>query len=394
MKRIYLDHAASTPVDPAVLRAMEPYFSERFGNPGSLHAFGQEAIAAVDASRETLAKTLGAEFRQILFTGSATEANNLALRGTVKRFSGTADATLRSARPQTVRPRIIISAVEHESVIETVLDLEREGAEVVRIPVDARGVVDVKKIKESLTEDTALVSVMYAQNEIGTIQPIKEIAKTIRDFRGKRAYPMFHTDAAQAFQWRDCNVDELGVDLMTLSSHKIYGPKGIGALYARDIKNIAPILTGGGQEFGMRSGTENVPFLVGFAKAIELAAAARDAESKRITGLRDRFWAGLKEIFPKAEVNGAEKSSEELPNILNVYFPGREAQGLLTKFDLNGLAASAGSACRSRAVAPSYVIHALGYPKERASSSIRFSFGRPTTDDDIHAALEIIKTVS
>ena len=388
MKRIYLDYAASTPVDLAVLRAVEPYFSERFGNPGSLHAFGQDAITALDTSREAIAKALGAEFRQIIFTGSATEANNLALRGAVKRFSETARGTA-------ARPRVIISAIEHESVLETALDLEHAGVEVVRIPVDAHGAVDAKKIKENLTEETALVSVMYAQNEIGSIQPIAEIAKLVREFRGKKIFPMFHTDAAQAFQWLDCDVDALGIDLMTLSSHKIYGPKGIGALYAQDIKNIAPIITGGGQEFGVRSGTENIPLIIGFAKATELAHAARAKESKRIAELRDRFWGGLKEIFPNAEmngiVNGAANNSEKLPNILNVYFPGHDAQDLLTKFDLNGLAASAGSACRSRAVTSSYVIEALGYPKDRARSSVRFSFGRPTSEGDIHAALKIIK---
>lgn len=393
MKRIYLDYAASAPVDPEVARAMAPYLTERFGNPGSLHAFGQEAIAAVDHSREAIAKALHAEFRQVVFTASATEANNLALRGVVRKF--------REGR----QPHIIISSIEHESVLETARDLERDGVRVTYAPVNNRGVVDVKKIKENLTAETALVSVMYAQNEIGTVQPIKEIAGAINDFRrqvsGQKPVtsyqlPVFHTDAAQAFQFLDCDAETLGVDLMTISSHKIYGPKGAGALYVRDMAMLAPIVTGGGQEFGLRSGTENVPAIVGFAKAVQLAVAMREKESKRVAALRDRLWSGIRKIFPAAEVNGAEDGSEgknkKLPNFLNVYFPGHAAQDLLVKFDLNGLAASSGSACRSRAMEASYVIEALGYTKERAKASVRFSLGRPTTEKEIAEAFKIIGT--
>jgi cysteine desulfurase len=381
MKRIYFDYAATTPVDPAVLAAMEPYFAEKFGNPGSLHSFGQEAIAVVDRSRETIARAVGADFRQIIFTGSATEANNLALRGAVAGF--------RVARK--AMPRIIVSAIEHESVLETARDMGREGAEVVYAPVDEKGTVDLKKIKESLTSDTAVVSIMYANNEIGAIQPIAEIAKTIQEFRGKNIYPLFHIDAAQALQFLDCDISHLGIDLMTLSAHKIYGPKGIGALYIKDMKNLRPIISGGGQEFGLRSGTENVPSIVGFAKAVELTTVLRDKESGRLAELRDHLSAEIKRIFPKAEINGPENDAEKLPNILNVYFPGLAAQDLLTKFDLAGLAVSSGSACRSRAPEYSYVIEELGYSKERAKSSIRFSLGRPTAEDEITRALEIIK---
>lgn len=384
MKRIYFDYAAGTPVDPAVLRAMEPYFAEKFGNPGSMHAFGQEAMAAVDASRESVAKAIGAGFREIIFAGSATEANNLALRGVAEKFRDGHNASSKTP------PRIIVSAIEHESVLETARDLERMGIHAVYVPVDARGIVDLKKMKENLTSDTALVSIMYANNEIGSVQPIPEIAKIIREFRGKKDYPLFHTDAAQAFQFLNCNADELGVDLMTISSHKMYGPKGIGALYARDEKNLRPRVTGGGQEFGLRSGTENVPAIVGFAKAVELAAASRGAESKRIASLRGDFWRGIKKIFPNAEMNGPEEHSEKLPNILNVYFPGYAAQDIITKLDLNGLAVSSGSACRSRAIESSYVIEALGHGKVRAKSSIRFSFGRPTTKEELANGLEVI----
>ena len=325
----------------------------------------------------------------MIFTGSATEANNLVLRGAARKFRG-----VRSAPP-----RIVVSAIEHESVLETADDLAREGAEVVRIPVNAAGIADLKKIKESLTPETAIVSVMYANNEIGAVQPIREVANIVDDFKrklherpeAKDPFPLFHTDAAQALQFLDCAADELGVDIMTISSHKIYGPKGIGALYVRDLGSLAPLISGGGQEFGLRSGTENVPAMVGFAKAIDLALVAWEKESPRIAALRDRLWAGIKKIAPDARINGPENNSGKLPNILNVYFPGRTAEELITKWDLAGLAVSAGSACRARAVQPSYVIEALGYSKERANASIRFSLGRPTTAEDIEGALKTIK---
>ncbi|HEX4104191.1 MAG TPA: cysteine desulfurase family protein [Candidatus Paceibacterota bacterium] len=384
-KRIYLDYAAATPVDTAVLRAMEPYFGGKFGNPGSLHAFGQEAIAAVDHAREALARALGAEFRQIIFTASATEANNLALRGVTAQF--------KKARPAST-PHLVVSAIEHESVLETARALEAAGdAKVTYVPVGAEGKIDLKNIKESLTPETALVSVMYANNEVGTMEPVREIAALVKLV--KNVYPLLHTDAAQAFQFFDCKASELGVDLMTISSHKIYGPKGAGALYVGDLKFLAPSVTGGGQEFGLRSGTENVPAIVGFAKAAELVAVppgkTREEKNRRIQGLREELWAQIKSFCPEAVLNGPADSAEKLPNILNVYFPARAAQDLLTKFDLNGLAASSGSACRSRALESSYVIESLGYSKERAKSSIRFSLGRPTTREEVLRAAEVIK---
>lgn len=430
MKKIYLDYAASTPVAPEVLRATEPYFTEKFGNPGSLHSFGQEAIKAIDESREIIAKAIGTKFNEIIFTGSATEANNLALRGVVKKLGS-----------KIKNPRIIVSTIEHESVLETVRDLERDGVEVIYLPVDSGGIVNAEALKKVLNERTVLVSVMYANNEIGTIQPIAEIAKIVKEFREESRsknkesstihdprfmFPFLHTDAAQAFQFLDCDVDKLGVDLLTISGHKIYGPKGIGALYVRNVLNVVndgangyntrarasdqavttllPIVTGGGQEFGMRSGTENVPLIVGFAKAAELVAHSRELENKRIAKLRDYFWTELKNIYPKAELNGFLESRSKnkesgmihdsrfmLPNILNIYFPDHEAQFLLTKLDLAGVAASSGSACRSRAVETSHVIGALGYSRERAKRSVRFSFGRPTTEKEIKEALKILK---
>ncbi len=398
--KIYLDYAASTPVAPEVSRAMEPYFSEKFGNPGSLHFFGQEAINAVDRSRKSIAESIGAKFEEIIFTGSATEANNLALRGVLRRF------LIQDSRIK--NPRVVVSAIEHESVLETARDLEKSGIEVIYLPVDGRGIIDLASLKKSVNEVTVLVSVMYANNEIGSVQPIAEAAKIINNFRPKKtgersdrqAFPLFHTDAAQAFQFLDCNIQNLGVDMMTLSSHKIYGPKGIGALCVRNktrglkIENgqsnfLSPLVTGGGQEFGMRSGTENVPSIVGFAEAIVLAAAAREKETKRIGELRDYFWSELKKIAPDSELNGDTYNS--LPNILNVYFPEQEAQFLLTRLDLAGVAAASGSACRSRAMESSYVIEALGFSAARAKRSIRFSLGRQTTKKDIEKTTAILK---
>lgn len=369
---LYFDHAATTPVDPRVERAMRPYFLAKFGNPGSLHSFGQEAMAAVDASRETLARLIGADFREIVFTGSATEANNLALRGAV--------AAWRAAQPGG-RPRVIVSAIEHESVLETADDLAREGAEVIRIRVDHSGTVDRDALRAAMGPGTAVVSVMYVNNEVGSVQPVAEIAKMTADIRAAEGgeWPRFHTDAAQAFPYLDCDVRRLGVDMMTLSAHKLCGPKGIGLLYIRKGTPMRAVTTGGGQEFGLRSGTENVPLMVGFAKAAELAAALREKEAKRLASLRARAFAGVKKIFPDAKMNGAAAA----PHILNIHFPGRAASDIVVKLDLAGVAVSAGSACRSRAMEPSYTVAALGHGSARAAESVRFSFGRQTSPADI-----------
>ncbi len=469
MERIYLDYAATTPMDEEVKKAMAPYFSDKFGNPSSLHSFGQEAMAAVDESREKIAQSINADFREIIFTGSATEANNLALRGVVK-----------SVKRQMLNvkcPRIIVSAIEHDSILETCRDLERENVEIIYLPVNKQGVVDLKKLKESLNERTVLVSIMYANNEIGTIQPITKIAKIIRNFRDElriknyelskknnihnssfmlhNSYPFLHTDAVQAFQFLNCDVNpstgELGVDpthnqvmcgvdLMTLSAHKIYGPKGIGVLYInsklqnpnyKQIQNsmptgrqakfqiLNPIVTGGEQEFGLRSGTENVPAIVGFAKAVKLVSNSRELENKRVKQLTDYFWRKLKKISPKAEVNGIMNAEVNgimnqelrimnqklknksiihnslfmLPNILNIYFPNQNAQDLLMALDLNGIAVSSGSACSARATKPSHVLKAIGLSDKKIKNSLRFSLGKFTTKEQINHALKIIKKI-
>ncbi|TSA44532.1 cysteine desulfurase [bacterium] len=400
------------------MKAMMPYWSEEFGNPGSLHSFGQVALAAVDKARESVAKSINADFREIVFTGSATEANNLALRGALKAARlisrGTdrlfAPATksgldsrrddTRSARGQARRgsetfrskiaepPKIIISGIEHESILDTARDLEKDGVDVVYVPVDEKGIVDVQKIKEELDERTALVSVMYVNNEIGSVQPISEISKLVRNFGGRA---LLHTDAVQALNYFDCDVDKLGVDLMTLSGQKIYGPKGIGALYVRKSgqENLKPIITGGGQEFGLRSGTENVPAIVGFGKAVELAVGGRSRSTKEVKALKDYFWHGLKKFYPRAEVNGDSKA----PHILNVYFPTEYAGDFLIKLDIAGVAASAGSACSARSYVPSPVLQALGLSQERVRGSLRFSFGKTLGIDDIKWALKQIEGI-
>lgn len=387
-KRIYLDYAASTPIAPEALRAMQPYFSERFGNPGSLHVLGQEAIAAMDDAREKIAIALGLEalagFRQIVFTGSATEANNLALRGVVEK-----------SRSAIQHLEIIISAIEHESVFETARLLQAHGATARIIPVNKEGVINLQKLRNTLTKNTVFVSMMYANNEIGTIEPIVEIAKIIKEWKEnaghKNPYPLLHTDAAQAFQFLPCAVEELGVDFMTISGHKIYGPKGIGALYVKNIRSIEPVITGGGQEFGLRSGTENIPSIVGFGKAVERAHALRLNEARRIAALRDYFWEQIKKIYPRAQLNGS--SRHRLPNILNIAFPGWSAQDLLVRFDRVGVAISLGSACSARSLGASHVLIACGLSKEKIQSSVRFSLGRNTTEKELIEAVKRMKSV-
>jgi cysteine desulfurase len=386
--RIYLDHAATTPVDPRVLRAMTPYFSTAYGNPGSLHGFGQDAMAAVDAARESIAHAIGADFREILFTASATEANNLALRGAVRAWRARHASVTTEGR----RPRIVIGAIEHEAVHETAEALAREDAvEVVTVPVDAEGFIDPAAVAAALTDDTVIVSIMHGNNEVGTVEPIAAIADAIRAYRKgepSRPWPLFHTDAAQTFSFLSCDVEALGVDMMTLSAHKMYGPKGIGALYIRGGSAathpapLVPIVTGGGQEFGLRSGTENVPLIVGFAKAATLAATLREKEAKRLTALREYSLRAIKKTVRSAAVNGPRKG-RVLPHIVNVVIPGVRAEDLITWLDLAGIAVSSGSACRARAIAPSSVIRALGHSEARARESIRISMGRGTTEAHI-----------
>lgn len=379
-RKIYLDHAATTPVDPAVLRAMRPYFFERYGNPGSLHAFGQEAISAVDRARQAAAASLRADFREVVFTGSATEANNLALRGAV--------ALWRSSRPET--PRIIVSAAEHESVLLTARALAGNGgADLAVLPVGRNGRIRPRDLVAALTPSTAVVSVMYANNETGAVEDIPGIAKIILTARASAGseWPLFHTDAVQAFQFLRTIPSELGADLLTLSAHKIYGPKGIGALFVS--RSLPSILTGGGQEFGMRSGTENVPAIVGFAKALSLADGLREKESHRLRMLAARLISRLGREMKLNSVMDS-RGGAGLPHIINIRTPVA-AEILLLELDQAGLAVSTGSACASRSHESSHVLRAMGLSDRDARRSIRLSLGRKTRTEDIDAAARLVK---
>lgn len=374
-------------MDPRVLEEIQPYFRESFGNAGSLHSFGQKANAAIDNAREILAKELGVGFGEVIFTGSATEANNHVLRGAVRGF--------RETRDKRQETRIIISAIEHESVFETAEDLEKDGVEIIKIPVSKEGIVDLEAFEKSLNENTAIVSIIFASNVVGTIEPIKEIGEIIKKFREKTGseYPVFHTDAVQAFQYMKLDMNELGVDALTLSGQKIYGPKGVGALAIKKkwIPKAAPLITGGTQEFGERAGTPNTPGIVGFGKAVEIVTSNREQETRRVGELRDMLWVGIKKIFPDAELNGSGKN--RLPNNLHVSFPGQDNQDLLIKLDQLGIAVSIGSACSIRSRQASRVVLECGLGDERATNSIRFTLGRDTTEEEITEALKRIKSL-
>ncbi|TSC83085.1 MAG: cysteine desulfurase [Parcubacteria group bacterium Gr01-1014_19] len=387
MRKVYLDHAASTPVDPRVEASLRPYFGKYFGNPHSIHQFGQATSRAVFEARKDLAQAIGASHEEIVFTGSATEANNLAIRGIWKGLRGRANLK---------KPRIITFSLEHESILNTCKDLASEGVETIVIPSDRQGFIDLAKFKKALNADTFLVSVMHANNEVGTIQPVAAIAAEIRNWKLKTKsdiFPVLHTDAVQSFQYLNSDVNGLGIDLMTLSAHKIYGPKGVGALYVRESIRamMRPIITGTGQEGGLRSGTDNVPYMVAFAKAAGLAVSLRAKESARVQVLRDYFWKQLKKLGPKVLLNGSLEN--RLPNNLNIYFPGHKAHDLLIQLDLLGIGVSPGAACSSRVSKGSYVLEEMGFPPARTSGSLRFSLGRATKKADIDYTISVIMKV-
>lgn len=388
MNKIYFDYASTTPLDKKVFREIKPYFDKKFGNPGSLHFFGQEALKAIDFSRNKIAKILGADFREIIFTSSATETNNLVLRGVFNKAKKNLNYN---------KLKIITLPIEHKSILETLNNLKENETklEISFLKINKYGEIDLKDLKNKLDLNTILVSVMYANNENGIIEPIKEVSKIIYEFKKEnnlKNYPLFHTDAVQALQFLDCYVGNLGVDLMTLSGHKIYGPKGIGILYLKnDIKNlVSPIITGGDQEFGLRSGTENVANIVGIRKAMELVEQNKQKEYERILELKKYFWINLKKMI-KVELNQKENFKNTLPNILNIYFPKRTSEELITKLDLAGIAVSSGSACSARALEPSFVLLNCGFSKQRVISSLRISFGKFTTKKEIDKALKIFK---
>ena len=375
MKRVYLDYASTTPLDPEVEIAMTPYFREHFGNAGSVYAEGQKAQVAIDEAREVIAKALHASWQEIIFTGSATESDNLAIRGIVNAHAGK-------------NPHIVTSTIEHRAVLNTFSDLEDRGlAEVTYVDPDGEGMINPKDVESALRENTVLVSIMYANNEIGTIQPIAEIAKITKSRR-----IIFHTDAVQAFLHIPCDVEKLGVDLLTLSAHKIYGPKGMGLLYVREGTSMHPEIVGGGQERGLRAGTENIPGIVGFARAIELAEELRSDENTRVAKLRNYMLTELQKRNKGIVLQGS--SHMRLPNNLNIRMPGTLGDTLLIMLDQKGIAVSSGSACSAKVVRPSHVILALGKSKEDAANTLRITLGRETTQEDIDYAIEAISSLS
>ncbi len=378
-KLIYLDHAAATLVDARVLGVMAPYFSNIFANASSLHSLGVSASNAVDEVRKNIADVLFAQPDTILFTSGATEANNLAILGVMKTITG--------------KKHIITTRIEHDSVFGPIAELNKQGHEVTYLDVDENGCITAEQVKKALKKNTVLVSVMYANNEVGTIQPIADIGREILKWRkvNNTNYPYFHSDAAQAAGALDLSVEKLHVDLMTLNSGKIYGPKGVGALYKRRGVKLEPLMYGGRQEFGLRAGTENVAGIVGFAKALELAQKEKEKANKQIETLRNYFWKQIQKNVKDAQLNGALEN--RLPNNLNIYFLGIEAEALMFYLGSYGILCSTGSACSTESNEPSHVLTALGYSKARAESSIRFSLGKITTKREIDSVVKILKAI-
>lgn len=389
MREVYLDYAAATPLDPQVKEAMEPYWSSEYGNPSSLHQPGQKAKEAVENARKTIAQILYCRSTEIIFTSGGTEAVNLGIFGVARGFG---------------KGHIITSKIEHHAVLRPMEELEREGFEVTYLNVDQYGLVEAKAVKAALRPDTILVSIMYANNEIGVIEPIAEIGKIIREYRREKTpeagsrkpeanerTPFFHSDACQAAGALDMNVEKLGIDLLAFGGSKIYGPKGIGCLYSRRVTPLKPLMVGGGQERGFRSGTENVPAIVGLAKAFEIAQQEKDKENARLIELRDYFIKRL-----TAEISGAVLNGHpliRLHNNVNISIPGIEGEAAVLFLDAKRIYVSTGSACSSTSLEPSHVVLALGKSREYAEGSLRFTLGRHTTKDDVDYVMKVLPAI-
>ena len=373
--KTYLDYAATTPVDPRVLKAMLPYFTEKFGNSISLHSFGQEAKKALEKNRLIMAKALNAKDKnEIIFTSSATESNNLAIKGIA--FAN-----------QNKGKHIIISSIEHSCVLNSAQWLEKQGFKVTKIKVDKYGLIDPKEIEKAIRKDTILVSIIHANNEIGTIEPIEEIGKICEK---KKVY--FHTDAVQSFAKVPIDVQKMKIDLLTASSHKLYGPKGAALLYIKKGTKIEPLIHGGGHEFGLRSSTVNIPAIVGFGKAVEICEKEMKKESKRQIKLRDKLINGVLKKIPDSYLNGHPK--KRLPNNTNFWFAYVEGESIIMDLNSYGIAASTGSACSSEKLEPSHVLLACGLRPEQAHGSLRLTMGRWTKEQDINYLLKILpKTI-
>ena len=373
MRRVYLDHTATTPLDPVVFEAMQPYFSGTFGNASSVHWYGRQAKTALERARETIANAIGAEAGEVFFTSGGTESDNLAIRGVA------------SALGHTGRTHIITSRSEHHAVLDTCESMASDGYAVTILPVDGFGIVDPSHVDAAITPGTCLVSIMHANNEVGSISPLREVVEAAH-----RHGVLVHTDAVQTLGKIPLNVKELGVDLMTVSAHKTYGPKGIGAFYLKKGTPLDPMFRGGGQERGKRPGTENVPLAVGFAKAAELALNAMSVESPRLKILRDSLEESLLRKLPGIVVNGHPEN--RLPHILNISFDHQklplEGEMLVVNMDLQGVAVTSGSACTSGSMQPSHVLLAMGRDPDTAKATLRFSFGKSNTMDDVAYAVE------
>jgi len=372
-KRIYVDHAATTPIRSEVLEEMMPYLTERFGNPSSIYSYGREAKKAIEEAREKVAKAIGADPLEIYFTGSGTEADNWAIIGTAfaNRNKGN---------------HIITSSVEHHAVLHTCEYLEKQGFSVTYLPVDEFGMVKLETLKKSINDRTILVTIMHANNEIGTIQPIKEIGEFL-----KEKDITFHTDAVQTVGKIPVNVKDLKVDMLSLSAHKIYGPKGIGALYIRKGIKIHPYIHGGAQERKRRAGTENVAGIVGLGKAIELAISNMEGQREYLTSLRDKLIKGIQEKIPYVRING--HPTQRLPHNVNMCFEFIEGESLLLNLDMKGICASSGSACTSGSLEPSHVLLAIGLPHEIAHGSLRLTLGKDNTQEDVDYILEVLPQI-
>ncbi|MGI6748820.1 MAG: cysteine desulfurase NifS [Anaerovoracaceae bacterium] len=375
MRQVYLDYSATTPVKKEVLEEMLPYFSEKFGNPSSLYGIGLSAKTDINKARAKVAHLIGAEDREIYFTSGGTEADNWAVIGAARAKKSKGN-------------HIITSAIEHHALLNTCQYLEKEGYEVTYVSVDSKGRINLDELEKSITDKTILISIMFANNEVGTIQPIKEISEI-----AKRNGIWFHTDAVQALGNTPIDVKALGIDMMSMSAHKIYGPKGVGALYIRKGIIIPSLLSGGSQENKRRAGTENVAGIVGFGKAAELAEANLDEHIKKVSDLRNYFIEKIKSNLEDIDINGDMEN--RLPGNINITFNYVEGEALLLYMDTKGISASTGSACSSASFTPSHVLHALGMPLEKIYSSIRFTVGDFTTKDDIdYAVEEIVKIVN
>ncbi|EKS4342773.1 cysteine desulfurase NifS [Clostridium sporogenes] len=374
-KQVYMDYSATTYTKPEVLEEMLPFFTENFGNPSSLYSFSDKTKKAVDLARERVAKVLNAEKNEIFFTSGGSEADNWALKGIAYANKNKGN-------------HIITTKIEHHAILHTAQFLEKEGFKVTYLPVDEEGFVSVEDVKTAITDETILVSIMFANNEIGTIEPIKEIGKLCKE---KNIY--FHTDAVQAIGHVDIDVKDMNIDLLSMSAHKFYGPKGVGALYIRNGVKIQNLIHGGGQERGKRASTEDIAGIVGLGKAIELAIENMPEENKKLANLREKLIKEVEKRIPEVKLNGPRDMSKRLPNNVNISFIGIEGETLLLDLDMNGIFGSTGSACASASLDPSHVLLSIGLPHEVAHGSLRLSLGDKNTEEDIDYVLEVLPKI-